>query len=348
MENIEDMNWDDLSPTPEDMEELKKIRRSIRRRNWLTILTSVAVVAALIIGAIYVGIPALESRYWDPNVSTYSEFISDLEFAMSAYSELFVPTYNVSAVEVNKTGFASYELSLLCFNEKNRNEWFWSSASLDRSELHIPNGLWDYAIIGTFGKTGTASKQSRQTLNQLPEYIKVQAAVCFPEDLSMGGIVDLENWLFTYDMSSTISHLDNTINWVAIRTSDEAESVYPLCGMKPFTSTFANNLIGEINDYYPKFSINNSSSGYFSKANLERHFLALLNYSLDQVNKGTGILPEYSKPSEDYYRSILDYVAENGIYSYGCVITATPQMLLELLDDGTISGIHILDIWIGF
>lgn len=343
MENKEELNWENFSPTPEDTGEMKKIQKSIRKRHWITVLTSVAVVIALIIGAIYVGIPALESRYWDPEVSTYAEYTSDLEFAMCAYSELFVPTYNVNAVDTRKTGFASYDLSLLCFNEKNRHEYFWSNFSLDRSELDIPYGFWDYAVVGSFSKNDFNS-QAVKVLKQLPEYVKVQANVAFPEDLDMYDIVELQSWLaeYTYVKSNSVD-TDNTINWVAIRTSDDAKSVYPLCGMKPFTSTFANNIVGEINDYYPNYSIRQCT-----KATLEEHFLALLNYSIDQVNRGTGILPEYSKPSEDYYQSILDYVEENGIYSYGCTITATPQMLLELISNGTIANIHIQDVWIAF
>ena len=47
------------------------------------------------------------------------------------------------------------------------------------------------------------------------------------------------------------------------------------------------------------------------------------------------------------YRQLnLYYVEENGVMSYGAVVVASPQTLLELLDEGVISHVTILDGWI--
>ena len=43
---------------------------------------------------------------------------------------------------------------------------------------------------------------------------------------------------------------------------------------------------------------------------------------------------------------MLDYVEENGVQTYGVVVTASPQVLLELLDNDLIYSIRLADCWI--
>ena len=76
---------------------------------------------------------------------------------------------------------------------------------------------------------------------------------------------------------------------------------------------------------------------------LEHHFKSLLRYSADQVEKGRGIVPY---DDEELYSEILDYVEENGVKTYGVVVTGTPQMLLELMDHEQVYGINLLDCWL--
>ena len=344
MENIENMDWEDFSPSPEDSGELRKIQKIIRKRNWSIVLTSITLVAALIIASLYVGIPTLESHYWDPTVSTYSEHITDLSFAVRAYSELFVPEYTVLSADVTKTGFAAYDLSLLAVDYRNSNEYAHYNGTLIKNELNVPDGLWDYCIIGAFANDGFSSdtystiNSTIDLLKQLPDYVKVRAIVSFPEDINMWGVQELQSLLH-----ATGTPGRDTIEWVAIRHCEEENNEYPLCGMKPYTTSTVYNMVGNINDSYPYFYINR-----YTKDTLEQHFTSLLQYSADQLSKGTGIVPEYSDLEDEYYRAVLDYVEENGVYSYGCTITTSANTLLKLREMGTISEIYILDIWIGF
>ena len=340
-------NWELGVPLPDMEAELKKIRKDIRNRNRKIVLTSIVLVMALLIGIVQIGIPAIEKQYWNPNTYTYAPKYSDLEFTMAAYSELFVPAYTVSRVRAAKTGFATYELSLSCIDNRNGNEISQFSSSLIQNELSVPPGLWEYAPSGSFDRDDSihrtresGSNNSKKVLLQLPEYIMVRADVSFPEDLSMEEIVDFQNILFSYNNS-----IESTINWIAIRSCPEDTSLYPLCGMKPFTmfKSIASSLYGEINNSYP--SLFNKS---YSPQIVEEHFKSLLQYSADQVRNGTGIIPDYTDLGGDYYQTVLNYVEEHGIYAYGCTITATPKQLLELLENGTISRIMIRDVWIGF
>ena len=93
MENIEKNPWENL-PSPADYQkELKKIRKSLRKRNTLIVLTRLVLAAARLFGTVQYGIPALESRYWDPRtVSFGTEKGTDLDMVLAAYTDLFSPT----------------------------------------------------------------------------------------------------------------------------------------------------------------------------------------------------------------------------------------------------------------
>ena len=61
-----DEQWDEKAFVPiAPTEEIKQVRKTLRRRNILIVLTSLALSAALLLGAVYIGIPAAEGLYWD-------------------------------------------------------------------------------------------------------------------------------------------------------------------------------------------------------------------------------------------------------------------------------------------
>ena len=52
------------------------------------------------------------------------------------------------------------------------------------------------------------------------------------------------------------------------------------------------------------------------------------------------------REDNNFYLQALDYVEENGVKSYGCIVTGTPEKLLSLLNSGKILNIQLLDAWI--
>ncbi len=319
-----DQNFD--METPEFKKELKRIRRRLRRRNFCLVLTSLVLTAALAFGILRFVVPALEKQYWDPSVQNYDQYDSDLTLTMSAYAELFCPDQIICYVNATRTGFAAYTLSVSQWHTKDHGDVSYLNAALDKGELSFSPGFWEYvpgnvferACLPEYDMGEEFDQRTRDSLATLPEYIHVQAAVSFPEDLTMEEIRDL-----FYRLEGGM------VDWVGIRVCDMDRQVYPLCGMKP---TSGGIIREQINESYPDFDIktSNSAEAYAS------HFKALLQYSLDRVNEGTGISPNSYL---DYYREALDYVNENGVTSYGAYITASPQTLLELQAEGIISQI---------
>ena len=198
MENFESMNWENL-PTPAEYEkELKKIRRSLRKRNSLIVLTSLVLAAALLFGTVQYGIPFLESFYWDPRtVSFGTEKGTDLDMLLTAYSNLFCPTVDIRGTTVTHNGFASYSLTLQRWDEIH-GVVSDSYGTLQKGELFLPSSIWKYAYgnqVGSFFMTDADSNAVNrrfftEKLSQLPEYIQIGAFITFTEDRTIYKTLD--------------------------------------------------------------------------------------------------------------------------------------------------------------
>lgn len=329
-----DREWD--APAVPDGS-LQKVRKSLRRRSTLIVLTSLALAAALLIGAVFVGIPAAEGLFWNPNANTLGiEYTNDLELTMIAYSELFSPSQTVTAIHAERTGFASYSLTVQLWENYGLSDTNFRSATLKRGELEFPLGFWEYNSANIFERASypvyendaSYHENVRENLEPLPEYVQVRAAVSFPEDLDMEQLLAFKDSLE-----------GGYIKWVGIRNAPADQQCYPLCGMKPF---MGGQLFDQVNEYYPSFDIKRMEE---NAENLESHFKALLQFSLDQHRSGTGIDVGINL-YDNYYEGVLDYVEENGVMTYGCYLVASPQQLLELLDSGTVSQVWPIDAWI--
>lgn len=317
--------------------ELRKVQRSLRQRNTKIVLISVLTAAALLIVTVFGIIPAAETAFWDPGKNTYDlEMANDLELAMIAYSELFSPSQTVNYVNYKRTGFGTYSLSVCMYENFDPSINIYHAAALQRGELKFPQGFWYYTSANIFSRasypiytmTESTQEYNRNKLEALPDYIRVRAAVSFPEDLTMEEL-----------MSFAGSLEDGYIEWVGIRNSPEDRQCYPLCGMKPYMGGY---IYDEINEFYPEFDI---KSGDFTAEAMETHFKSLLRFSQDQVSAGTGIDAGHTMYDE-YYSGVLEYVEENGVMTYGCYLVCDAQQLLELLDSGIVSQVWPEDAWI--
>ena len=333
-----DAQWEEETIIPTaPMEEMKQVRKTLRRRNVLIVLTSLVLVAALLLATVYIGIPAAESRYWDPAQNSYGmAYCEDLELMLAAYTELFCPDVNLVSVTSDRTGFARYDITIQYWDANRGGDSHFAFGTIDKGVLDIPQGVLRHCPINIFDRATypfypapeNRKKNITEKLKQLPEYITVTVAVSFPEDKSMEELLAFQDSL-----------KNGSIGWVGIRTAPETEQLLPLCGMNPFSGGVVRS---EINDHYPSFDLTADS---ITPEKLSAHFQALLKFSADQAAAGTGIDERYTI-HESYYTQSLDYVTENGVYSYGCYVFASPAAILALIESGDVSSVHIEDVWI--
>ncbi len=332
-----DAQWEEPAPAEAVQADMKRVRKSLRRRNCFIILTSLVLAAALLFATVQYAVPALEATYWNPDQQTFSGYTTDLLLTFSAYAELFAPDQTIISLNATHTGFAGYSLSLGQWHHRDQGRISYLTATLESGKLNLPDGFWELCSANIFERATFPDyymdeyfhQSTRERLEELPGYLTVQAAVSFPEDFSMEALIAFEASLGE----------DGYIDWVGIRNSQGTQQVFPLCGMKPFSGGIH---FEGINEHYPYFDIKGMEN---TPEILEAHFQALLQYSQDQLDKGTGI-PFDINSRKSYYQQSLDYIAEYGVYSYGCYVEGPPQLFLELLDSGVVSQVWILDIQI--
>lgn len=328
--DIFETQWEQTLP-PEN--EMKQIRRTIRKRNWKIITISVVLAAAILLVSVFGIIPAVEQLYWNADEFSYGKR-SDLEACLYAYTELFNPGYTASKVSYRHTGFASYDLEIQLFSRTGQESRS-VSGNLNRNRLAVD----DFINNSTSAQNGFLRKRLpftnpdqaltdsvRAQLEELPEYIRVEASLSFREDITMEELVAFKE-AYPYMW----------ITWIAVRATEPTTEWTPLCGMSPFN--YSNPVFDGMYQDYP----------YFNPANVhdagqaEQHFKALLQYSADLVEKGRGIAP-YDE--WEIYQNALDYVEENGVMSYGVVVMAAPEYLLEVMEHELISFVDLTDAWI--
>ena len=332
-----DEQWDDTdSTTISPVEEMNYVRKTLHKRNAMIILTSLVLAAALLLGVIFIGIPAVESLYWDPTAASYDANTTDLELTLTAYTELFCPDINLSHVAVEKSGFGKYALSIRYWNSHRGGDTYYTSGTIEKGDLTLPTNFLDYCPVNIFERATypfyPAQEDHLQTvyekLSQLPEYVTVVAAVSFPADKSMQELLSFNDDL-----------IKGEVVWTAIRNSPLEEQNLPLCGIGVASW---GSVRTQINSDYPCFDIKGETK---TPENLETHFKSLLRLSADQLKNGTGISAGRSEDRSGYFNEVLNYVEENGIYSYGCYVIGTPETFLALIESGAVSQIRIEDIW---
>lgn len=332
MEQNHDPNIDYTCPpiSGEAQKELKQIRKTLRKRNIAIISVSLILAAALLAATVFGIIPFAESLYWNPTDTSYGDN-TDLELTIHAYTELFGMGHDLVGVEYTQTGFASWSLNIP-FASSLYNEATICTGTLEKNQLRL-DPLWNFnkrnVTFGRWRQENTTpeprkTEATAQLLEELPEYIHVEATVDFTEDMSMEALLDFQR-----------KHPEVHIAWVAVRCAAPDGQWTPICGMAPFSGgRFYNGLYED----YPNFQMTTVGA-----EQLEQHFMSLLQYSADRVAAGRG-LARYDEPR--FYTEFLEYVQENGVYTYGCIVVASPTVIEGLMGDNSVSGITLNDGWI--
>lgn len=333
--DIFESEWEQELP-PEN--EMKQIQKSIQKRNWKIVSISVMLVLTMLLGCVYGVVPAVEQLYWHPYDGTVGEGVTDLTLVLSAYTELFQPGWVVDRVYSGKDGFASYGLNIVRQNTATK-EYKYMTGAINKGQLH-----WDYHFTSEraehilYKKTTWfpyLSPWEEQTdtvtiLESLPEYVTVEARVSFSENQDMEQILKLRE---DYQLP---------ITWIGIQNAPVNIDL-PLCGMSPFS---LRTHYFEVNEKYPQFCLETSINPGFTitAADLENHFISLLQLSSDMLEAGRGA--RVFGGDRNYYQEVLDFVDENGVMSYCMIAVTTPQTLLKLMDNKLVSDIGILDGWL--
>lgn len=330
----------------------KSIRRTVNKRLATIVAISVAFVFVINFFIQNIVSPIVASKYYDPTKKTGLKYSEDLLFDLRAITEVSMPGYEMTIFSnAENLGFGKYNLT---FTRKNLftkekvtvNTQINKNMRVGRYEDFF---IRDYFVFREFWDVKEGSDEYKTTLDwqksfsnteiehvrELPGTTYISAWVRFPNDLSMKEL---------YKVIETYKNIN--FNWVAIRTAKEQGQQLMGFLTDPSGSMITSETVDE--EKYPGFQMFNifHLSGEYdydsfvaNMANMyETHFTSLIKYLVDHKRAVSALVGN----SKNYdYKSVLDYINQNGISTYGALIYGEADDMLELYDSGTIMTFDI-------
>lgn len=329
LEQDVDMEGEDLA---DQQEELQKIDRSMKKRGRRIIAIAV-VIACVVMGALTAFQPAISKVIWyDPTERDFQQYSYDISCHLAVLAELTMPEVQMESVMITEKGWGQYDLQVQQ-REWSSGEYLWEDGTVTRGKIQLKSNVYQYSVINAFSR-GTAefgnsvmteSAKAKAALADLLEYLKMEAYVSLGKDWTME---ELENFA---------AQQDGYLGWVGVRTSPEDQQFLPLMGFDADSSGY---IWENVDAAYPFYELSMHEDVPLSEA-WEKHFLALLQYSVDHGDFYARL--NQSNDHGSTCQMVQEYVTENGVKTYGFLYYGTPAEMRKLLENEDVEGIYVTD-----
>lgn len=329
LEQDVDMEGEDLAG---QQEELQKIDRSMKKRGRRIIAIAV-VIACVVMGALTAFQPVISKVIWyDPTERDFQQYSYDISCHLAVLAELTMPEVQMESVMITEKGWGQYDLQVQQ-REWSSGEYLWEDGTVTRGKIQLKSNVYQYSVINAFSR-GTAefgnsvmteSAKAKAALADLLEYLKMEAYVSLGKDWTME---ELENFA---------AQQDGYLGWVGVRTSPEDQQFLPLMGFDADSSGY---IWENVDAAYPFYELSMHEDVPLSEA-WEKHFLALLQYSVDHGDFYARL--NQSNDHGSTCQMVQEYVTENGVKTYGFLYYGTPAEMRKLLENEDVEGIYVTD-----
>lgn len=330
-------------------EETIKIKKSVNNRLRKVVFTSVSIMIALVIGIFFVISPLVGGYYYNPAKIIVGERNSDINFDLYAITELNLAGYSLSSdIHVDKLGFGEYDISFFRRNlftqESNRVA---TKIKRDRKITNhtefIEDINFDFVDIRfPVRDPKHVNEQKQRVMNhimKLNPVSYVSANLTFEKDLTMEELHELE-----------LKYPNIEFIWAGIRTAPNNEKTTDLIGIHLINSNSLTTTEKVVEEKYPAFHIlewlvnptgfDSSEMSLVAKF-YELHYKSLLKYVIDRKEATKVLELDFSNRKLEYYKSALDYAEEHGVKTFGVLIYANAEDLIELIENESIKLVEI-------
>lgn len=319
----------------------KAIGRKFRKYMIAAVVAAICIVPLLLMGMS----PLLDWIYYNPNqskeivVKENDSVIVTNPFAtaMSVYMELFCGDKGFAEVCLWPEGYGRYTIDVrmqidgedtshileLVRNHLYQNDLSWNSSD-------FPSNAFTY---GSGGQSLSMDKEAARTkLEETPALMKIRTAVSFDNLKNMDELVDFMEKHETYYLYCPV-----------------AVKGYRFWGFSPEKRGY-DLTYGYDSEEYPYLDIPADASvrEKVTMAEIyEKHVESMIRFLMedeDFLKIFDGCAPGGKNFINTYeYVEALDNIREHGVKSYGVVVYATKNELLEILEDSSVEGIYMLD-----
>lgn len=334
---------EDFTPLTEEQtppEEWKKIDRSMKRRN-RRIVAAAVVLACVIMGLVFAFQPAISKVIWyDPTEADMQEFAYDIDCHLAVLTELTMPEVQIESVLPTEQGWGKYDLQIQQ-RDWSTGGYTWLNGTVTRGNIELNRNAYRYSSMNVFSR-GTmpfvdvdgehsvirTPEEAKAALADLPEYVRMEAYVSLGKDWTME---ELARFQREYDPQGY------DIGWVGVRTSSEDRQLLPLMG---FDAGGSGYVFDQVDEAYPFYELSLHEDVPLAEA-WEKHFLALLQYSIDHEDFYARL--NQSGSHGGICQMVREYVQENGVMTYGFLYYGTPSELAKILEHPDVEGVYVSD-----
>lgn len=351
----DDMDFDVEQNFEEDPADIKKLTTKVVKSRRKIITTSVAIAIFTIIIFQNLLVPFLNSFFYNPQGNSFELFRDDLTVKLDAFSRLHFPDHYATGTMVENTGIGRYSFTAILGNKfRQGNRLLFQddfiTGTINRNRLNFDYNFFTKfppinifyqhrATYNTPEMLEAIKKEQLETIQKvqdLPSHIYLSAYISFNRDLSMAEFSEIYNEFY---------HKNLFVNWVAVREVEGPGHRGPLIGFAP---PGAEPRFQELETKYPYFNISiyvSKNEGNVESEIFEKHFKELLRFQLDNISFLNMIRNDIVHNGfRWYYQSILNYVKENGVYTYGIKVQGDPESILRLIEHEAFEHIVIDDI----
>ena len=347
-------------PEEETTRFLTLIQKSIRKA-FLKMGTAVAAVVLVLVLFIQFLLPhAVSAFYYDPTETVGVSSSGQMEtnrmgLDLSVYTELYHPLEHRNEVRVEPMGYGTYQVVIPQIVSFSGYKPHTVSGVLKRDRVLFydedaflrPAGnsfVYPEGVKGLFAdsyedgeKVGPAgrSQEAKAQLSALPDGEYVKGFV------SLNRLTDYETFAKWIEEKG----LEHHNLWCGVYT--EGEDGRMLSELAGFEMTGGGVCIDWDRERYPRLSLlDNESTEEIDRTDeavMTQHVTSLLKYRADH--------PEFAeimesrrnggsdKTDPNVYESMIDYIEQEGLSTYGFAVLATKEELLELWEDPRVSYI---------
>lgn len=315
---LEEVPQPDLTGTEESArQELKAVKRRIDRRTRRTVLAVVAGVLAILVLLQFIVFPALNQRICDTEYGEDGK--SDFNTFLAVFSNLHIPLGRFAGADAVSSGFGTETVTMGFFDLNGQNVRVSSGLTAGiLGELTNRTGLQQmgYATSGWFAADGTPGRddtmiaKTYETLAQLPEYVRVTAAVTTSGMISL---TELEKII--------TAHPEVTFLSAAVNGNNGMIPLY--LDLQPTSVGF-----GDVyNDEYPQLWQDD-----FTAAGMQQHLLSELRFVTDHKTLALWLNP-YATAQNMGYAAMVQDIETNGAQIYGLFVQGSGSTLKALGED---------------
>lgn len=329
------------------IEDSINLKKNVNNRLRKATLKSFIMITIAIVALFFILSPIVNSFYYNPGKVASGMIDSNIDFDLEVLTDLNLPGYKLASnVNIEKLGFGVYDISFFRRNtfteEKNniaikiKRDKLSETSQSSFTEMYI--NFMNIRDQDRISNSEIIEQKARVTsyMKKLSPVAYTSSYLTFQEDLTMDELRDIQ---FKYS--------DVNFIWAGIRTSNPNEPVYDITG---FSLDFGNDrrpINNPDEERYPAFNFLEwvaSKSGISSNTSMwakgyEIHYKTILKYMIDR-KEATDVL-FYNNLNTEFYQSSLDYVEENGVKTFGVLVYANAEDIIELIENEMIKTVEL-------